>query len=314
MKRFKKEKAIAQKTPRSRAAVASIVEADETKPRLGKRGQALASLDGVLKKNLRRSANGRKAVSHATIADRAGFYDRMIRQLHELGYKITEVRHLKPKHIEALMRLWETQGLSASTLQKRFSQLRLLCGWIGKQSMLRDGPSYLANPEAFQRTYEAQYDHSWTAAGVDPVLKIAEIAAADPQVARVLRLQHAFGLRLQEASLLNPLRDRVDEIYLRVWAGTKGGRPRVVPIETDAQRAVLAEAEGYVALTKRSMIPPESDLKQWLQHCYYVLAQHGITRQDGLVSHGLRHQYANDVYEQRTGETSPVRGGCGGQV
>ena len=65
---------MAQKTPRSRAAVASAVEADETKPRLGKRGQALASLDGVLKKNLRRSANGRKAVSHATIADRAGFY------------------------------------------------------------------------------------------------------------------------------------------------------------------------------------------------------------------------------------------------
>ena len=125
---------MAQETPRSRAA-------DEAKPRLGKRGRALASLDGVLKKNLRRSANGRKTVSHATIADRAGFYDRMIRQLHELGYKITEVRHLKPKHIEALMRLWETQELSASTLQKRFSHLRLLCGWIGKQSMLRDGPS-----------------------------------------------------------------------------------------------------------------------------------------------------------------------------
>ena len=87
---------MAQETPRSRAA-------DEAKPRLGKRGRALASLDGVLKKNLRRSANGRKTVSHATIADRAGFYDRMIRQLHELGYKITEVRHLKPKHIEACL-------------------------------------------------------------------------------------------------------------------------------------------------------------------------------------------------------------------
>ena len=305
-----------QETPRSRAttaakkaAVASPVDAGEAKPRLGKRGQALASLDGVLKRNLRRSANGRKAVSHATIADRAGFYDRMIRQLHELGYKITEVRHLKPKHIEALMRLWEAQELSASTLQKRFSHLRLLCGWIGKQSMLRPGSSYLADPEAFQLTYEAQYDHSWTAAGVDPVQKMAEIAADDPPVGRVLRLQHAFGLRLQEASLLNPLRDRVDETYLRVVAGTKGGRPRVVPIETDAQRAVLAEAEQYVQITKRSMIPPEYDLKHWLQHCYYVLTQHGVTRKDGLVSHGLRHQYANDVYEQLTGEISPVRGG-----
>ena len=299
---------MARKTPRPRATVASPAAGDAP-PRLGQRGQARASLDGVLKKNLRRSAHGRKTVSHATIADRAGFYDRMIRQLHELGYKITEVRHLKPKHIEALMRLWETQGLSASTLQKRFSQLRLLCGWIGKQSMLEPGASYLVDPAAFQRTYAAQYDHSWTATGLDPAPKIAEIAADDLAVARVLRLQHAFGLRLQEASLLNPRRDRVDDRYLRVWAGTKGGRPRVAPIETEAQRAVLADAEQSMPITQRSMIPPQYDLKQWLQHCYYVLAQHGITRKDGRVSHGLRHQYANAVYEQLTGETTPVRGG-----
>jgi site-specific recombinase XerC len=299
---------MARKTPRPRVTVASPAAGD-AKPRLGQRGQARASLDGVLKKNLRRSAHGRKTVSHATIADRAGFYDRMIRQLHELGYKITEVRHLKPKHIEALMRLWETQGLSASTLQKRFSQLRLLCGWIGKQSMLKPGARYLVDPAAFERTYAAQYDHSWTATGLDPAPKIAEIAADDPAVAQVLRLQHAFGLRLQEASLLNPRRDRVDGLYLRVWAGTKGGRPRVMPIETEAQRAVLADAEQSVPITQRSMIPPQYDLKQWLQHCYYVLAQHGITRKDGRVSHGLRHQYANAVYEQLTGETTPVRGG-----
>ena len=275
----------------------------------GKHGKAFASLNAVLKPHLRRSADGRKVVSHATIADRSEFYSRMIRQLHELGYRLTDVHHLKPKHVEALMKRWEGEGLSASTLQKRFSYLTLLCGWIGKKSMLRPGASYLTNPEAYRRAYAADRDHSWTAAGVDPLEKIAEIARDDPHVARVLRLQHAFGLRIQEASLLDPARDALGGNLLRVVAGTKGGRPRTVPVETDDQRAVLAEAARHAERTRRSMIPPEYDLKQWLKHCYHVLGRHGVTRRDGLVSHGLRHQYANDLYEQLTGESSPVRGG-----
>ena len=61
--------------------------------------------------------------------------------------------------------------------------------------------------------------------------------------------------------------------------------------------------------TGRSMIPPQYDLKQWLTHCHHTLARHGVTRKEGLTSHGLRHQYANDRYEELTGEASPVRGG-----
>ena len=278
---------------------------------LGKHGQAFASLNAVLKGHLRRSADGRKVVSDATIADRAEFYSRMIRELHEMGYRLTDVRHLKPKHVAALMRRWEAAGLSASTLQKRFSYLTLLCGWIGKKSMLRPGGTYLEDPDAFRREYAAAYDHSWTAAGVDPLEKIAEIEQDDPAVARVLRLQHAFGLRLREASLLDPARDVVGADWLRVVAGAKGGRPRAVPIETDDQRAVLAEAARHAERTRRSMIPPEYDLKQWLDHCHHVLGCHGVTRRNGLVGHGLRHQYANDRYEELTGEPSPVRGGVG---
>lgn len=275
----------------------------------GKRGRAFASLNAVLKNHLRRSADGRKVVANATIHDRAEFYSRLVRQLHELGYRFEDVRNLKPRHIEALMRRWEGEGLSASTLQKRFSYLTLLCRWLGKESMLRPGPSYLKNPDAFRRGYAATRDHSWTAAGVDPDAKIAEVARMDPEVARVLRLQRAFGLRLQEASLLDPERDAAGEGWLRVTAGTKGGRPRAVPIETAEQRAALAEAAAQAARTGRSMIPLQYDLKQWLDRCYYVLGCCGITRQDGLVGHGLRHQYANDRYEELTGEPSPVRGG-----
>ena len=73
------------KPPRVKPAVA---HATAGLPRLGKRGQAVASLNRLLKTHLRRSADGRKVVSHATIADRSFFFSKMLRELHALGYKI----------------------------------------------------------------------------------------------------------------------------------------------------------------------------------------------------------------------------------
>ena len=42
----------------------------------------------------------------------------------------------------------------------------------------------------------------------------------------------------------------------------------------------------------------------------YVIRKFGISKADlGVVSHGLRHQYANDHFEADAGGPSPVRGG-----
>ncbi len=281
---------------------------DKPRPH-SKLGQAYASLNTVLKKHLWRSADGRKVISNATIADRSEFYSRFLRELHALGYRLLDIHQIKPKHIEAVMKHWEAAGQSASTLQKKFSYLKILCGWLGKHSLLRPPATYLDDPTRLMRFYSADHDHSWTAQGIDPLEEIALIAADDPDVARVLRLQYAFGLRLQEASLLNPARDVLEPDTLRVVAGTKGGRPRNVPIETEEQRAILADAQRQAQSTGRSLIPLHYDLKQWLTRCYTVLTRNGVTRKHGLVSHGLRHQYANDRYEEQTGEPSPVRGG-----
>jgi site-specific recombinase XerC len=70
----------------------------------------------------------------------------MIRDLHALGFTLVEVKNLKPRHVQALASHWEFQGLSASSLQKRFSYLRLLCSWIGKPGMVGDADEYLRDP------------------------------------------------------------------------------------------------------------------------------------------------------------------------
>ena len=53
-----------------------------------------------------------------------------------------------------------------------------------------------------------------------------------------LELQRAFGLRMREAALLK-VHAADKGAYLAVNWGTKGGRDRVIPIETDYQRDVL---------------------------------------------------------------------------
>ena len=43
---------------------------------------------------------------------------------------------------------------------------------------------------------------------------------------------------------------------------------------------------------------------------YYVIRKFGISKAGlGVVAHGLRHQYANDHFEDDAGGESPVRGG-----
>lgn len=49
------------------------------------------------------------------------------------------------------MQSWEQAQVSASTLQKRFSYLNLLCRWIGKPGLLGPGATYLDDPTAYQR-------------------------------------------------------------------------------------------------------------------------------------------------------------------
>ena len=97
--------------------------------------------------------------------------------------------------------------------------------------------------------------------------------------------------------------------YLALTVGTKGGRDRVVPIDTPEKRELIDKAKTFAASKLASTSDPNLTLAQAKNHYYHVLRTCGITRANGLTSHGLRHGYANDRYEQISGTPSPVRGG-----
>lgn len=130
--------------------------------------------------------------------------------------------------------------------------------------------------------------------GLDPV--------TDAHVRMSLQLEAAFGQRRKESLLFQPrYADRGDYLALK-GSWTKGGRERIVPITTSAQRAVLQAAHRLAG--SGSLIPV---------HKNYIQQRHvydGQCKAAGLSNmHGLRHQYAQSRYEDLTGWKAPAAGG-----
>jgi integrase len=168
-----------------------------------------------------------------------------------------------------------------------------------------------------RRRYVAVADKGWQAHGVNPDVLIEQIAAHDPWVGAQLRVARAFGLRVKEAVMLRPdCATKPDEAgtperYLEVTRGTKGGRLRLVPIDTEPKRAALEAARRLVGRESGHLGHPARDLKQNLDRLHYVMRKFGVTRRAlGITAHGLRHGYAADRYEALAGTPAPIRGGC----
>ena len=265
-----------------------------------------ASLAAVLKQHNGAKQDGTVA-SYATQDKRADVLYAGFAELRQLGYRLDTVQSLRGKHVEVLVQGWQARGLSASTIQNNLSVFRTFSDWIGKSGMVQKVEHYLGAGVAVRSSIASQ-DRSWSAKGIDITAKIEQVRSKDPRVALQLELQAAFGLRAREAMQLRPhIADK--GTYLSITHGTKGGRDRVEPIRTPEQRALLERAKTFCTTAATSTSDPYKKLHQWKNHYYQVVRSCGVTRRDGITSHGLRHQYANDRYKALSGADSPVRGG-----
>ncbi|MGD8617292.1 MAG: integrase domain-containing protein [Gammaproteobacteria bacterium] len=124
----------------------------------------------------------------------------------------------------------------------------------------------------------------------------------DEHVRMSLELQQAFGLRREKAMKIQPLvADQGDHLFLK-GSWTKGGRERIVPICTEAQRELLNRARRLAG--RGSLIPSNRN------YVHQMRVYEGNTRRAGLHHmHGLRHAYAQNRYEELTGWSCPAARG-----
>lgn len=230
-------------------------------------------------------------------------------ELRENGFALKSPWSVKEKHIRFLVNLWKENKQSVGTIENKLTYLRAFAGWINKPNLVGTLADYVVDRKehGLVRTYAALEDKSWEGNHVDAVAKLNEIAQTEPVVTMQLKLQAAFGLRVEESFLLRPKESVRRDGLLSVTRGTKGGRDRVVPMEL--QMSVLEEAMQYCNSFTGSTIPDGYTKTQWKNHYYEVLKRYGVTKAAlGVTSHGLRHQFLQQMYEKLTGVAAPIKG------
>lgn len=213
------------------------------------------------------------------------------RELRGMGYMLAGAQSLKPKHVSALVESWKASNLSAGTLKNRMAWLRWWGEKIRKTSVLPGDNAALGIER--RSTWKGQKAHTTTG---------DKQAALPPRAALAVRLQMAFGLRLEESLKFRPsVADRGDTLTLQAsWC--KGGRAREIPVHHPKQRALLNElravvGDGCLIPEGQTYIKARKDLER-------------ITWAAGVRNmHGHRHWYAQWRYQALTGQAAPAAGG-----
>ena len=265
----------------------------------------------------------RRAVSELTRMRFGETLARVIGELRELNMPIQRIDQIGRRQLVALVVYWVIEKRQeASTVMNKVSQIRKFCELIGKvgaipkrEELYEILEEHGVDRSALVRHQVAPGSKSWTSAGVEPI-RIAELLAEEhPHEALLVELMLYFGLRVSEVLSLNPYKADVQGGLL-LTAGTKGGKDRLVPYMEDPalatkQREVLDRALVWVHENNRrgDMGYPGHSMEKARKKYYNTLEAVGLTKAKmGVVSHGLRHEYAANLFEQITGHRPPVEG------
>jgi integrase len=234
----------------------------------------------------------------------AGFRD-----LRKGGFAIKSPWNLGEKHIRYLVNFWANEKKhSRGTVRNRLTYWRTLAAWMKKPQLVRIMDDYIDLPSERHRPYGAPEDKTYVAADVDVNAVFPRLCQRDRWVAMQVELQAAFGLVAKESMLLRPLQCLRVSGHLHVIDGTKGGRPRVVPIDAEWQYDVLIRAARLANPRTGYMIPDPWSLKEWYHHFYDILQMEGITPgATDVTVHDLRLAYLRMMSERVTGLPAPTR-------
>lgn len=203
---------------------------------------------------------------------------------------LRSVEHCKTKHVQALFTHLQEQGLSAGTLANYASTMREIAERIGKENIVPRTNEGLG----FTRTQTDRYqpmnaDKQGIQAVQERLFDRAEWKG------HAYQMQREFGLRLKESILSGKVVERDGKPFLQV-DGAKGGRPRLVPIDTEAKAAALQARNDFVKSQGwKSLCPADKSLEQGWRSLSNSVHREGGTRDSGANSHANRHAYAQDL-------------------
>ena len=213
------------------------------------------------------------------------------KELRDLGFKMPEANSLKPKHVQALLTKWRTQGISDATQKNRMGWIRWWALRTGKPGLVPRDNAALGIAE--KTTFKGHRAATTDAAKRDALPERMQLA---------IRLQMAFGLRLEES-----LKFRVNvadqKTYIAMqptWC--KGKRFRVIPVSHERQRELLDDVHRVCG--DGSLIPAGTSYITYRKQFENAALSAGITNM-----HKHRHWFACWRYRSLSGVQPPAEGG-----
>lgn len=236
------------------------------------------------------------------------------RMKEKLNMRSTCISDITARQVRAVFEQMKLDGKSESYIVSMNTTMRRFGLWLGKPDLCPPCKFLFEDKDVYTRKIAATERKDW-GDDQDLIEEIIQDVTKDCEVVGcILRLAWNFGLRVKEGIMMRPA-ESIRGNWLSVKRGTKGGRARLVPIETQDQRSVLAWALEIASRSKEGLMLHKKGitLDQAMSHFEWIMRKNDLTRKgQGKTAHGLRHQFANDQYEFKTKKASPVRGG--GQV
>ncbi|MGB9500485.1 MAG: tyrosine-type recombinase/integrase [Dissulfuribacterales bacterium] len=208
-------------------------------------------------------------------------------------YHLEHIENLKPGHIESFIKDMQERGLSNSTAANYMTTIRIIANQIGKQNIVeRENSAYgisragerlnpiTANAEKISELREQLYERGeWLGLAHD--------------------LRQEFGLRAAESIqwhgdvITHP--DGSQSLHIDRKDGSKGGRPRDIPIRTEQQKELINKVQNYIRSNgQRSLMPKNLSRQQAYNVQKNTIHSLGATRESAANMHALRHAYAQD--------------------
>jgi len=244
----------------------------------------------------------KKGFSHSTIASDTCHCKKFVEYL-QAEHGIKTLNQIERSHVQAyaehLNERHENGELERASPSTMLSAVNTAMKTARQDSKLSVNPVREAGLPS--RTHIATVDRSATQADHDDAKN-----AISSRLAAQLDLQREIGLRFKESSLINAqkiLHEAETRGKIRIFSGTKGARPRDVPITSQSQIDALRQA-AHIQDKDRSLVPNHQTWAQYQNQSYREITQ---TKIDGF--HSERHHYANSRYESITGVKSPVQSG-----
>jgi len=247
----------------------------------------------TLKSKLFELTKRNKDGSFSTQSNRKRILLQMAKDLNNLGFKFSDPKSLKPKHIFALLEQWKGDEIATSTIKNRMSHIRWWAEKVNKASIvMRENSAYGIE----KRIYITNVSKG-------KLLDAEKLQLITCEFVKLsLSMQKEFGLRREEAIKFNhSVAIKGNNIVLKgTWC--KGGKQRTIPIETKGQRELLDKVRSLTGTG--SLIPSYKTYYQQLKSYEYQTSLASLNKM-----HGLRHEFAQNQYRRITGWECPNKGG-----